>query len=127
MIILQPFFIKLDSTIDVATGDRLASSMVAQVMMTKAKSPTNLGEYHPEPEFGTLLYTLRGTTQPDQMVESEGKGFISDGFRKWLPGFSQQSTVQKVGSEIIFTINWSYKTFTGESTYSAKAGLYNAN
>ena len=121
--ILYPFRIKLDSTIDVAKGSRLAQSMVIQVLLTKAKSPKNLGEYHPEPTFGSLLYTLQSNTQPPQITEAEGRGYIVDAFRKWLPGFSQISTVQKINSDIIFRVAWSYKTFTGEVDYTVNEGL----
>ena len=125
--ILYPFSIKSDSTIDVADGNRLAQSMVVQVLLTRAKSPRNLGEYHPEPEFGSLLYTLESSTQPLAMTIAEGKGYIADAFRKWLPGFSQISTVQKIDSDIIFRVAWSYKTFTGEVDYTVNEGVYDVS
>lgn len=122
MIINHPFKISLDNNLSVAEGTALANSMVGQVLMTKARSPKNLGEYHPDPDFGCLLYTLQESTDPDSVIETLARGYVASAFKKWLPGFAFRVEVIKVEASINVRTFWSYLKFQSEVTYEIKRG-----
>lgn len=79
-----PFQLNGVGDYNTATGNKLIESYVRQIIGTRATSANKIGELPYNPEFGSLLYLLRHSSN-DAVASELARVYIGDALKRWAP------------------------------------------